>query len=223
MTPLPSRAFLFDLDGVLVRSEELHHEAYREACARHGRALDWTFARYCVAAHYGPERLQEELRVALPGLLEGVGWSALYAEKSRLYLELLAGGGATLQPGAATTLERLATTDAKRAVVTNSTREQTALLRAQHPALASVREWVTREDYAAAKPAPDSYALALHRLGAAAADAVGLEDTPRGLQALAAAGVTAVLVTRIDYPDLGPVAPALRVPDLAALPAGWLA
>jgi len=214
-----NRAFLFDLDGVLVRSEELHHEAYRAALATHGFDLPWTFERYCLAAHYGPERLQRELGQALPGLFDGVSWPELYAEKSQIYLQLLATGNVPLQPGADSLLRELAAKNMAHAVVTNSTRDQVALLRRRHGVLDSVPIWVTREDYAEAKPAPDAYLEALLRLGVGAADAIGFEDTPRGLQALAAAGVAAVLVTPIHYADLGGVRPRLAVENLAQLPA----
>jgi HAD superfamily hydrolase (TIGR01509 family) len=220
---MDARYFLFDLDGVLVRSEELHHEAYRRSCAAHGHVLPWSFERYCLAAHYGPEHLQREISRELPTLFAGEGsWERLYAEKSRIYLELLAGEDVPLQPGAAEALQRLTAAGAPHAVVTNSTRQQTALLRRRHAVLDAVPLWVTRENYAAAKPAPDAYRVALQHLDAPAARALGFEDTPRGLQALAAAGVPAVLVSAIPYPDLGGVAPALRVPTLAAVPPGWL-
>lgn len=222
-SPRPA-AWLFDLDGVLVRSEELHGAAYRAACAARGLELPWDFPRYCVAAHYGPERLQEELRRELPALFTGgLTWEAFYRDKSRRYLELLAGGEVELQPGAAAVLERLAAAAAPRAIATNSTREQTLLLREHHPVLRTVEHWVTREDYAGGKPAPDAYREALRRLGDPdPAECLGFEDTPRGLQALAGAGVPAVLVTTIAYPDLGGVVPALAIPDLAALPPALL-
>jgi HAD superfamily hydrolase (TIGR01509 family) len=211
-------AYLFDLDGVLVRTEELHFAAYREVAAATGRDLPWSFERYCLAAHYGTERLRGELAAALPGLLPDVAaWDALYAAKSRAYLELLARAPIELLPGAAAALERLTAAGTACAVVTNSTREQTARVRRRQPVLDSVPVWVTREDYAAAKPAPDGYRVALARLGVAPAAALGFEDTPRGVQALVAAGVDAVLVTHIPYPDLG-VEPRLVVPSLAALP-----
>jgi HAD superfamily hydrolase (TIGR01509 family) len=177
-----------------------------------------------VAAHYGPQRLQEELSRALPTLFAGgLTWEALYRDKSRRYLDLLEHGDVALQPGAAEVLERLQAAGTERAVVTNSTREQTALLRRRLPVLATIDRWITREDYPAAKPAPDAYRVALGRLGEPTPErCLGFEDTPRGLQALAGAGVPAVLVTRIDYPDLGDVTPWLAVPDLAALPPALL-
>jgi beta-phosphoglucomutase len=220
----PYAAFLFDLDGVLVRSEQLHWEAYRQTCAARGRDLPWSFERYCLAAHYGSERLQEELSRELPGLLDPpASWQELYREKSGRYLALLASQSVTLQPGAAATLERLASLGALRAVATNSTREQTSLLRRQHPVLDMVPVWVTREDYTAAKPAPDAYLTALSRLSDPAPDVcLGFEDTPRGLQALVRAGVDAVLVTPISYPKLGGVQPRATARDLASLPSGLL-
>jgi HAD superfamily hydrolase (TIGR01509 family) len=210
--------YLFDLDGVLVRTEELHFAAYRAVAVESGRELPWSFERYCVAAHYGPERLRRELAAALPGLLpDEAAWRALYGRKSRLYLELLGSSPIELLPGAAETLERLAAAGVQRAVVTNSTRAQTAVVRRAQPVLESAPLWVTREDYEAAKPAPDCYRVALARLGAVPETALGFEDTPRGVEALAAAGIPAVMVTRIRYPELG-TAPALVIGSLAALP-----
>jgi beta-phosphoglucomutase len=219
MTPLRCpTAWLFDLDGVLVRSEELHCEAYKLACAARGRELPWDFPRYCVAAHYGPERLREELARELPALFADVTWEAFYRDKSQRYLELIATADVELQPGTADVLQRLAAADVPRAIVTNSNRAQTATMRERQPVLSTVPLWITREDYAAAKPAPDAYREGLRRLGVAAADCLGFEDTPRGLQALAGAGVPAVFVSRVTYPDLAGVEPTLAIPDLAALP-----
>ena len=214
----PPKAYLFDLDGVLVRTEELHHAAYRAAVAARGHELPWSFPRYCVAAHYGQAKLREELAAAVPGLLpDEPAWLDLFRDKSERYLALLASSPVELQPGAASTLRRLDAAGAPRAVVTNATREQTAVLRLRQPILDSAPVWVTREDYAAAKPAPDGYQMALARLGVGPDGAVGFEDTPRGLQALTAAGVEAILVTTIAYPELG-TTPALTVDTLAALP-----
>ena len=211
-------AYLFDLDGVLVRTEELHFAAYRAVAAENGLELPWSFERYCVAAHYGPERLRRELAATLPALLpDEAGWSALYARKSRLYLELLASAAIELLPGAAALLERLAAAGAPRAVVTNSTRAQTALVRRAQPVLDSVPVWVTREDYTHPKPAPDCYRVGLELLRVRPEAAIGFEDTPRGIQALAAAGAAAVLVTPIHYPELG-ARPARTLESLADVP-----
>lgn len=211
-------AYLFDLDGVLVRTEELHFAAYRSVVAEAGQELRWSFERYCVAAHYGPERLRSELDAEVPGLVpDEASWRDLYQRKSRIYLDLLETSAIELQPGAASTLARLAAAGSPRAVVTNSTHEQTTRVRRRQPILDSADLWITREDYADPKPAPDAYLAALARLRVAADQAIGFEDTPRGVQALAAAGIPAVLVTTIRYPHLG-AEPALVLRSLADLP-----
>lgn len=217
--------FLLDLDGLLVRTEELHCAAYREMCARRGERLDWSFERYCLAAHYGPEHLRQELAVALPGLFaDGTSWDLLHREKRDLYAALLARTEVELQPGVAELLHKVRERGASAVVVTNSPRAACATLAARLPPLAAVDGWVCREDYERPKPAPDAYRTALARWGVAAAAAVGLEDTPRGVEALVAAGVSARLVSAVAYPaDSQAMRTVRRYPSLPALLAAELA
>jgi HAD superfamily hydrolase (TIGR01509 family) len=212
--------YLLDLDGLLVRTEELHFLAYRRALAARGLDLDWDFPTYCLAAHYGPEKLQAELARALPGVFAEEPWEELFRRKSAAYLAALESEPVELQPGAAALLSELARRGERTAVVTNSTREQTFTMRRRLPALASVPLWIAREDYRLAKPDPEAYLAALARLGGRPEDAVGLEDSPRGVQALGRAGVEAFWVTSIPYPvDAPELRQARRYPDLlAALP-----
>src|SRR5262249_46541096 len=127
-----------------------------------------------------------------------------------------------MQPGADSLLRRLRQRGLPHSVVTNSTREQAALLRRRHAVLEAVEVWVTREEYAAAKPAPDGHVQARRRLPVPAAAAIGLEDTPRGLEALLAAGVAAVLVTEIPYPEASAGGPFTVVGSLVDVPAEWI-
>jgi len=197
------RLFLLDFDGLLVDTEPLHFAAYRQMCADRGFALAWDFETYCLSAHYGSERLRANLLAAVPGLERAEPrWATLYSEKSRAYLDLARRQGVELRPGAERFLVQLEAAGVERAVVTNSSREQVEALRSQLPALDLVSEWITREDYEAAKPAPDAYQRALARCGRAPAAAIGFEDTPRGLRSLLAAGVHGVLVTTVPYPEL---------------------
>lgn len=218
----PPEAYLFDFDGVLVATEPIHFEAYRRALAALGYDLDWDFPRYCRMAHYGSDELRRNLGESFPTLFATTSWDELYADKSRRYLGIVEEGGILLTPGARELLERLAAADAPRAVVTHSQRVQIDALRRQHPILDSVPLWLTREDYDGAKPAPDGYLEALRRLGREAGRCIGFEDTPRGLQSLAAAGVPAVLVSDVAYPDLGGVEPELTIVSLREVPAELL-
>lgn len=59
---------------------------------------------------------------------------------------------------------------------------------------------VCGDDVEYGKPAPDIYLLALARIGIAAQDAVGIEDSANGLRSLKAAGMAAIAAPGPDYP-----------------------
>jgi HAD superfamily hydrolase (TIGR01509 family) len=61
------------------------------------------------------------------------------------------------------------------------------------------RTIVGAEDVPRGKPAPDSYALAAHRLGVEPARALAVEDSRWGLQSARAAGLRAIGITT-SYP-----------------------
>ena len=47
-------------------SEEIHFLAYQRMCEKYGFKLDWSFDRYCRAAHYRAEGLKEDIYHHLP-------------------------------------------------------------------------------------------------------------------------------------------------------------
>lgn len=53
---------------------------------------------------------------------------------------------------------------------------------------------LTREDYGEAKPSPESYLLALRRLGIAPERGVAVEDSERGLAAARTAGLRCLVI-----------------------------
>ena len=59
----------------------------------------------------------------------------------------------------------------------------------------------TSSDVAAPKPAPDVYLLAASKLGVAPARCLVLEDSPTGVRAALAAGMTPVQVPDMLVPD----------------------
>lgn len=196
--------FLFDFDGLLVNTEELHYLAYKKMCADRGVTLEWNFERYCCAAHYRAEAVQEQMYAEYPELYaQEPRWDVLYAEKKRNILQLLRGDSVHLMPGVESLLQVLEKASKKRCVVTHSSDELIALVRAKHSILNTIPFWVTRELYSQPKPDPECYQTALKLYKAEGERAIGFEDTPRGIQALLGAGsIQPVLICQASYPEI---------------------
>lgn len=195
--------FLFDFDGLLVNTEELHFQAYRDMCEYRGFRLPWSFSRYSLAAHYHSNSLKEHIYAEFPELYaEEPDWSILYAEKKQALEEILNGGHATLMPGVAGLLSALQAANIPRAVVTHSPINQINMIREQNPQLNSIPHWITREDYTHPKPHPECYQIAIKRLAKQGDKIIGFEDSPRGLSALLGTEAKAVLVCPFEYPNL---------------------
>lgn len=185
---------LFDCDGLLVDTEPLHFLAYQEMCFRNGANLHWDFTRFCKEAHASAFGIWKAFQKEFPDLLKNTSKDVLYQEKKEIYQELLKTSVIKLMPGVHALLQELATSNRLSAVVTNSTRSQIELIRKAVSILSVIPLWITREDYKLAKPAPDGYLQAIEKLGKKER-IIGFEDTLKGIHALQAAGVEAVLVT----------------------------
>lgn len=179
-------AVIFDLDGVLVDSERLRFEVYRDLLARWGVDLTLeTYAREWVAAGRGPEYAVETFGLPLtPSELR-----ALRAPRVQAAL------AASLRPmpGARAALERLRGRH-RLGLATNSVAAEVALALACLGSEASFDAVVSREDYARRKPAPDGFLEAARRLGVPPERCLVVEDADRGLQAARAACMTCVVL-----------------------------
>ncbi|MGM0439493.1 MAG: HAD family hydrolase [Chlamydiota bacterium] len=194
--------FLLDFDGLLVNTEELHYKAYQQLLANHDYKLPWSFAQYCHIAHYHSDLIRDKIYAEYPALEEEYPrWSTLYTEKKQIYSGLVDEGAITLMPGVAEFLGVLKEKNVQHCVVTHSPKEHIEKIRHQIPLLNTIPHWFTREDYGRPKPAPDCCLSAMDFFGVDPQDTVGLDDTPRGIQALLNADVQPIWVTAIDYPD----------------------
>lgn len=186
--PEPTRAVLFDFDGVLADTENVHVAAWERTFDRMG----WDVPpEDCARA------AEEDDRAFLAGLLAGrgieggdvEGW---VARKQELTRALLA-DYPRLYPGVRELVDRLRGR-AGLAVVTGTWRENVAIVLGAAGLADAFGVVVGKEDVGAPKPDPEAYRLALARLGVHPRAAVALEDSPSGLAAARAAGVRCVAV-----------------------------
>jgi HAD superfamily hydrolase (TIGR01509 family) len=203
------KAILWDNDGVLVNTEYLFYEANREMFRPHGIELserhfyDWYLADNCGAWHLLAER--------------GMGkeeMDAMRAVRDQRHSVRLASESPLAIPGIAQVLERFSER-VPMGIVTGSRRDHFDIIHGPLDLLRHFRFAVTAEDYEHSKPSPEPYLLGLDKLGLPASECLAIEDSPRGLQAALAAGLTCIAIraplTR-DCPFTG----AWRVVDTMA-------
>ncbi|KPN16587.1 hydrolase [Xanthomonas sp. Mitacek01] len=187
-------AVIFDMDGLMLDSERAILDALRAAATDQGADIDpdWWL---CLIGHTDAvcrARLGEKIGAAAADALLEDGHARYVA---------VAETGVPHRPGIAALLELLASHGVPRAVAT-STRSPLAQRKLAAAGLLSHFDVVcTSSDVAAPKPAPDVYLLAAERLGVVPAQCLVLEDSPTGVRAALAAGMTAIQVPDLLTPD----------------------
>jgi HAD superfamily hydrolase (TIGR01509 family) len=192
---------VFDLDGVLVDSEQLWDAARRELVAEQGGTWrdDATHAMMGMSAPEWSRYVHEELGVDLqPAAIS----TAVVERLDRLYRERL-----PLLPGA----REAVIAAAERwplGLASSSNREIIDLVLELAELGACFDVTVSSEEVARGKPAPDVYLEAASRLGVPPTECAAVEDSTNGLRSAAAAGMTVVAIPNEEFP---PAADALRL------------
>lgn len=195
-------ALIFDVDGTLVDTEELHRQAYNQTFLEFGFGWDWNTERYAelLAVSGGQARLahfidlikltpaeKTRLRRLIP---------AIHKEKTRLFGHLIASNSARLRPGVGRIIDEARRANLQVGLVASSASANVDMLISSalgpvlHKAISAV---VSGELVARKKPAPDIYELALTMLRVPASGTIAFEDSTNGLAAAKAAGLYTVV------------------------------
>ena len=186
-------AVIFDLDGVLVDSEQTWDEVRRAVVAEHGGR--WT-----------PEATRAMQGMSTPEwaryLVEELGARLRPDRVAEVVIEEMAaryGDGPPVLPGAAETVRAVA----GRHPVAIASSSPPVLIKAFLEAtnLAGlVPVAVSSQEVAAGKPAPDVYLKAAELLGVQPETCAAVEDTTNGLRAALDAGMTVYAVPNPHFP-----------------------
>ena len=197
-------AVVFDLDGVILQTEEVWDEVRGRYVVEHGGRYDEE-AQRAMMGMSAPEwsrYLAEELGV--PGTPEEISGDVVRLMEARYREEL------PLIPGAIEAVERLAARwPLGLASSSNRPLIDTAL------ALSGLDRWftatVSSEEVARGKPAPDVYLEAASRLGLAADRCAAVEDSHSGIRSAKASGMRVIAIPNPSFP---PDPEALALADL---------
>ncbi len=185
---MPPRALLFDFDGVLADTENVHIAAWQrtfdalgweipdEVCARAVEIDDRVF----LAEVFASRKIEE-------GDVEG--W---VRRKQVLTVTMLA-DSPRVYPGVIDLIRRVRDR-ARLAVVSGTWRANIEAVLKAAGLRDAFAQLIGKEDVQAVKPDPECYRLALSRLGLKPAQAVALEDSASGVAAARGAGIRTLAV-----------------------------
>ena len=184
----PIRAVAFDMDGLMVNTEELYTEVGAALLDRRGRAFSANLKRSMMGL---PSLDALGVMIELEGLDDLA--DALLRESEELFEQLLPDRIGTL-PGLEPLLDQLDRRALPRCVATSSNRALAGRILNLVDLSDRFDCVVTADCVARGKPAPDIYLEAARRMGIAPENMLVLEDSQNGARAGVAAGACTIAV-----------------------------
>jgi len=198
---------LFDVDGTLAETEEIHRQSFNRAFAQAG--LDWVWSKELygelLSVTGGKERIRHYLAThradfdAPMKLDEFI--AGLHTAKTDIYTRTVAAGDVPLRPGVKRLLNEARGTGLRLAITTTTTPANvTALLK--HSLAPDAEGWFevigAGSVVPAKKPAPDIYHYVMEQMAVSPAECLAFEDSANGLRSAREAGLS-TLVTVSEY------------------------
>jgi HAD superfamily hydrolase (TIGR01509 family) len=205
-------AIIFDMDGTLADTEEIHRQAFNVAFEEFNIPCHWSQEEYKVLLSIsgGRERIKQYLNnhKLVPNQSEGVSSTALAVEihnrKSEIYRQKLRHDNIDLRPGVKRLIHEAKKNNIRLAIATSSSRSNvdtlllTALGKDAHDLFEVI---VTCDIVETKKPSPAVYDYVLVALGLSPENCIAIEDTHNGNQAALAAGIATIITTHLFTTD----------------------
>lgn len=199
-----TKAVIFDLDGLLVDTELIAYQIYKDILEKYG----YQFTK----EEYSQDYSGKSMSVNVPHVIETyqLPWTVEQGLEEVLRAEeRLLTYGVELKPGARELLAFLKENHYKIAMASSSIRDRALNILRENGVLDYFGEFVFGKEVEKGKPYPDIFLKACEKLGERPEDCLVLEDSEAGIQAANAAGIPVICV-----PDMK--RPSQRVLDQAA-------
>lgn len=186
-------AVIWDVDGTLVDTAELHFQAWLDLCRELGRP----FSRADFAATFG--RRNPEILDHLFGPRFSDAEVADLGDRKELLYRAAARRGVDLLPGARELLEGLRQAGARQAIGSSAPLENVRLILSLTETASFFAAVSSMEDTQRGKPDPQVFEVAAAKLGVPAGRCAVIEDAVAGVQAARAGGMKCVGVTFVGH------------------------
>lgn len=182
---------LFDMDGLVIDSEQTYVRAWESAARAMGRPLPNGFAGRLFGL--SKEAVLEHIRAIQGPAFEE---TAFFECAERGWFNQLEASGMPVMPGVEPLLDWLSTRGLGYVLATNSEALYAERCLSAAGLLERFPQRVSRDQVARGKPSPDLFLAAAGQLGLEPSQCLVLEDSPTGLAAARAAGAFPVLIQR---------------------------
>ncbi|MBT7953266.1 MAG: HAD-IA family hydrolase [Gammaproteobacteria bacterium] len=221
------KAIIFDMDGTLADTEDIHRLAFNQAFVEFKFDWQWSVEEYkeLLSISGGKERIRNYLQLKQYIPEENTDlWhfaGSVHKRKSSIYREMLVAGHIQLRPGVRRLIEDAIKNEITLAIATSSSHKnvETLLTNALgEEALDLFSVIVTSDIVEDKKPSPAVYQLVLSELGLEPENCVAIEDTFNGNKAAIGANLKTVITTHLytiddDFSDASLVVEQLGEPD----------
>jgi len=183
-----NQAILFDLDGVIIPTENIKGQVHAQTVASFGGSVSPSlYVDYIGRSH---EEVRRAFITAAGMQIDPDAYTRTFRQIYHALLEADLG----FSPGAGELLDTLARRGYRLALVSSSSASSVTLILQKLGISALFDIIITADDVSKKKPAPDAYLAALERLSISPAQAIVFEDSQVGVQAAVAAGVSVIAV-----------------------------
>lgn len=190
------KAVIFDMDGLMIDSEPLIFQAYKEVFGKYSRQLS---EKEYNQRYIGVSEADESKDMVVRFNLSISAEDLVLAKRSR-YNQLL-NDHLVAQPGLIELLTSLHQNGYKTAIGSSANLKNIKKVVDKLNISSLIGAYASAEEVKKGKPAPDVYLLAAKKLGVNPAECLVLEDAPKGVQAGKSAGMQVFAIPSKETKD----------------------
>ena len=186
------KAIIFDMDGVIVDSENIHRISFNECFKELGIYFEkgaWGNKYAGSSTENIIETIFKQRGIPLDNIKD------LVAKRRTYYFKILKKNGIKTIPGFKMFFNEVKKSDLKYAVVSGSSREIIEVTLGKVGVLKDFKIYLGKEDYEKKKPEPDSFLKGAKILKVKPSECLVFEDAVVGVRAAKAAGMKCVALT----------------------------